>query len=149
MGRPRIGDAWSNVKARTWEDWALGAGMFGGSVYLTKHEWRRGLRNVGAATRGTGRFAGATVRTMGDFYRANSLGNKPFPIEPYIPGAAAFTILAATPIMMIIQSQTVPHIAGPMQQSAATGQFSVGSINLGDRASSWGEFFSPGFWGFS
>lgn len=147
MAAPRVGAAWSKLKERTWEDWALGAGATAGSAYVARHEWRRGLRNVGAGARGTGRFAGATVRTMGDFYRANAMGNKPFVVEPYVPAGMAFTVLAVTPLMMLYQSQRYPGIAGPMQQSAATGQPSIGRARIDEPATSWSEFFSWDFWG--
>lgn len=147
MAAPRVGEAWSKLKKKTWEDWALGASATAGLGYVIKNQWRRGIRNIGAGGQSSGRFAWAGYRSVGDFIRANSRGNQPFAIEPYVPGALAVSLYVATPVIMLYQAIKYPHIAGPMQQSAATGQFNVGSIALDEPASSWGEFFSWDFWG--
>ena len=142
-----MGKVLSKIKSKTWQDWLVGGSITYGGKKLIQTQWRRGIRNVGAGGQSSGRFAGAAYRSLGDFARANARGNQPFAIEPYVPGALATSLYIATPVIMLYQAVKYPHIAGPMQQSAATGQFSVGRIALDEPASSWGEFFSWDFWG--
>ena len=55
------------------------------------------------------------------------MGNQPFAVERHFMRAAATSVVVATPILMVAAAVEYPEIAGPQQQSAATGQFGIGS----------------------
>ncbi len=112
---------------RSFEEWAVGSVATYGATKLGKTQWRRGIRNFGAAGMGGGRHLRATYKTMGDFHRANKLGNQPFSVEPHIPGIIATSLYVATPVAMFAVADMYPSIAGPAQSTAVTGQIGIGS----------------------
>ncbi len=115
------------MRKRSLEEWVAGTAVTYTATKVSKTQWRRGLRNVGAASKGSGRMLHASYRTMQDFARANKIGNKPFSFEPMVPGAIATSIYVATPVAMVAAAVKYPLIAGPAQSTAATGQIGIGS----------------------
>ncbi len=116
-----------SMRQRSLKEWVAGSAVTYTATKISKTQWRRGLRNVGAATKGSGRMLHASYRTMQDFARANRVGNKPFTFEPMVPGAIAAGIYVATPVAMVAAAMKYPKIAGPAQSTAATGQIGIGS----------------------
>lgn len=116
-----------SLKKRSLEEWVAGSAITYTGTKLAKTQSRRGIRNVGAVGKGLGRHLHATIKTMGDFQKANALGNKPFAIEAKIPAIAATTLYVATPVAMLVAAVEYPTIAGPAQSTAATGQVGIGS----------------------
>ncbi|AXH78968.1 MAG: type IV secretory pathway, VirD4 component [Circular genetic element sp.] len=112
--------------SRTWEEWVVGSALtYTGTKAIQKYGWRRPLRSAWAGAKGTGRFARASALTMNDFYRAQS--NAPFAWEPAFAPTVALTLYALTPVAMVGAAVAFPHVASAQQQSAATGQPSIGS----------------------
>jgi len=115
------------MRHRSLKEWVAGTAVTYTASKVSKTQWRRGLRNVGAAGKGSGRMLHASYRTMQDFARANKVGNKPFGFEPLVPGAIATATYVATPVAMLAAAIQYPLIAGPAQSTAATGQIGIGS----------------------
>ncbi len=122
-----MSEVWDSIRNRTLTEWVAGSAVTYTGTKLVKTQSRRGIRNFGAFGKGFGRHLNATYRTMGDFHRANALGNKPFPIEAHVPAIAATGLYVATPVAMIVAAAQYPSIAGPAQSTAATGQIGIGS----------------------
>jgi len=115
------------MRQRSLKEWVAGTAVTYTASKVSKTQWRRGLRNVGAAGKGSGRMLHASYRTMQDFARANKVGNQAFSWEPAVPGAMAVSLYVATPVAMIAAAAQYPLIAGPAQSTAATGQVGIGS----------------------
>ncbi len=117
----------STFRGRSFDQWVKDSLISTSLIYTSRKQWRRGIRNIFATGKGAGRHMHASYRSMGDFHRANKLGNQPFAVEPFIPGIAAISVYVGTPIAMIAAAHKFPGIAGPAQSTAATGQISIGS----------------------
>jgi len=124
--------ALDSIRSRTWDEWLLGAAVTKTVVDVSKSVgWRRPVRAGVTAVKGAGHFGRAAGYTMRDFIRGQSLGNKPFAFEPYVAPGAAVALYGATPLGMVLAAYQYPLVAGPQQQSAVTGQPSIGSAGHG------------------
>jgi len=124
--------SWESAKSRTWDEWAVSYVLAKASWNAAKFVgWRRPVRAGVSGARGTAHFGRAAGLTFADFIRGQKLGNKPFGWEPYVAPGMALGLYGSTPFGMIAAAVVYPEIAGPQQQSAATGQPGIGSAGHG------------------
>lgn len=122
-----LDDLYHSSKNKSIYEWVSGSALVWAGKQFVFQAPRRGIRYSHAFTKGVGRHLHASYKTLGDFHKATRLGNTPFAVERHIMPAAAMGVVLATPVGMIAAVSEYPEIAGPQQQSAATGQIGIGS----------------------